>query len=81
MNNRYEKQFGSSKGNQWQKRASAENNLCTCKGKKKITIAMYGGEAHVMGSPENVEVVIVNLDKANRQMKMLMEDLEDEDFN
>jgi hypothetical protein len=78
MNNRYESQFNSD--NQWTKKKSVQANTCTCTGKKKITIALYGGEAHVMGSPTNVEVTVLNLDKVNRQMNMLLED-SDEDLD
>ena len=78
MTSPYEKrgQFGGN--NYWSKPKNVKADTCTCSGRKKITIAIYNGETHVMGSPENVEVVVVNLDKAKDE---LLREIDDEAFD
>ena len=60
----YDEQFASEgKMNYYKNKKKTGDTACTCKSKKKITIAIYNGEIHVMGKPSNLEIITLNLDK------------------
>jgi hypothetical protein len=54
-----------SKHSQWEQFANEPSRYPVNPKKKrgKLTVVLYKGEVHVLGSPNNMEVVIMNLDK------------------
>lgn len=55
-----------SKHSQWEQFSDdPKNNYYSKKNKKdnKITVVLYQGEVHLLGAPEGMEVVVMNLDK------------------